>query len=268
MNITVTRYTQQAVLLANVSEARYRVLFTKDGKSLVEARYALRNSQRSFVKITLPAGATLWSASLSGEPIRPGAGPDGSLLVPLSKVRAGEDAPEFAVEIIYFAPGAGWTDKGHLKLSLPALDLPVSRTGLQVFYPPQFRLATEAGSFRAEDYADPISAVLNSEAEEPRIDSELSSSFYAGPKPESQIVAVAGAPAASDGKNEGKPSAQTLVDKFHANERGSRTAGVLPLTLNLPTVGPSVFLISQLTSENQAPLVEFSYQQDKKAGGK
>jgi hypothetical protein len=269
LNITVTRYTQQAVLLANVSEARYRVLFTKDGKSLVEARYAVRNSQRSFVKITLPAGATLWSASLSGEPIRPGAGPDASLLVPLSKVRSGEEAPEFSVEIIYFAPGAGWTDKGHTKLSLPALDLPVSRTGLQVFYPPQFRLVTETGSFRTEDYADPISSVLTSVAEEPPVDTESSlavSTFR---------MTALNPPAASRGASvtapktdDNKESAQTLVDKFHANERGSRAAGVLPLRLNLPTVGPSVFLISQLTSENQVPSVEFSYQQDKKAGGK
>lgn len=270
LNITVTRYTQQAVLLANVSEARYRVLFTKDGKSLVEARYAVRNSQRSFVKITLPAGATLWSAALSGEPIRPGAGPDASLLVPLSKARSGEESPEFAVEIIYFAPGAGWTDKGHLKLSLPALDLPVSRTGLQVFYPPQFRLTTEAGSFRAEDYADPISTVLTAATEEPPVDSESPTAKSGDYKMAALTppTAVAGTPAATDGKNEGKPSAQTLVDKFHANERGSRAAGVLPLTLNLPTVGPSVYLISQLTSENQVPSIEFTYQQDKKAGGK
>lgn len=270
LNITVTRYTQQAVLLANVSEARYRVLFTRDGKSLVEARYAVRNSQRSFVRITLPAGATLWSAALSGEPIRPGAGPDASLLVPLSKARSGEEAPEFAVEIIYFAPGAGWTDKGHIRLSLPALDLPVSRTGLQVFYPPQFRLATEAGSFRTENYADAISAVLNSVAEEPPVDSESSpvvSDAYkmtALTPPASRAGSSGGAPKADDGKG----SAQTLVEKFHTNERGSRAAGVLPLTLNLPTVGPSVYLISQLTSENQVPSIEFTYQQDKKAGGK
>jgi hypothetical protein len=269
LNITVTRYTQQAVLLANVSEARYRVLFTKDGKSLVEARYAVRNSQRSFVKITLPAGATLWSASLSGEPIRPGAGPDASLLVPLSKARSGEEAPEFSVEIIYFAPGAGWTDKGHIKLSLPALDLPVSRTGLQVFYPPQFRLVTETGSFRTEDYADPISTVLTSVAEEPPVDTESSpavSTFRMTAL--NPPAALLGASVTAPKTDDNKESAQTLVDKFHANERGSRAAGVLPLTLNLPTVGPSIFLISQLTSENQVPSVEFSYQQDKKAGGK
>ncbi|HZC66867.1 MAG TPA: hypothetical protein VE545_09855 [Candidatus Dormibacteraeota bacterium] len=270
VNVTVTRYTQQAVLLANVTEARYRVLFTKDGKSLVEARYAVRNSQRSFVKIALPAGATLWSAAVSGVPIRPGTGPDGSLLVPLSKARSGEEAPDFAVEVIYFAPGAGWTDKGRVKLALPALDLPVSRTGLQVFYPPHFRLATDAGSFRTEDYADPISEVLNSSPEEPPVDSESS------PPASGALSMAALTPATPRSGDRGvapkgdetKQSAQTLVDKFHANERGSRAAGVLPLTLNLPTFGPSLYLVSQLTSENQIPSVEFSYQQDKKAGGK
>src|SRR6266404_5430695 len=171
LRLAVSRYAQQAVLMANVQEARYRVLLTKDGKSLVEARYALRNNQRSFVKITLPPGATLWSASLAGKPIRPGSGPDASLLLPLSKARSGEEAPEFAVEIVYFASGPSWTDKARLKVSLPALDLPISRTGLQVFYPPQFRFLAETGSFHSQDYANPLSAVLLAESEEPAVDS-------------------------------------------------------------------------------------------------
>jgi len=49
LRLSVSRYTQQAVLMANVQEARYRVLLTKDGKSLVQGRYAIRNNQRSFV---------------------------------------------------------------------------------------------------------------------------------------------------------------------------------------------------------------------------
>ncbi|HKM83116.1 MAG TPA: hypothetical protein VJY15_19425, partial [Candidatus Acidoferrum sp.] len=171
LHLAVSRYTQQAVLMANVEEARYRVLFTKDGKSLVEARYAVRNNQRNFLKITLPQGATLWSASLSGMPVRPGSGPDASLLLPLSKARSGEEAPEFAVEVVYFIPGAAWTDKGHLKLSLPALDLPVSRTGLQVYYPPLFRLAAETGSFHVENYTNPLAAVLTVAVAEPAVDS-------------------------------------------------------------------------------------------------
>ena len=268
LHLAVSRYIQQTVLLANVEEARYRVLLTKDGKSLVEARYAVRNNQRSFVKITLPPGASLWSASLAGKPIRPGSSPDTSLLLPLSKARSGEEAPEFAVEIVYFAPGPSWTDKGRLKVSLPALDLPISRTGMQVFYPPQFRFLAETGSFRAENYAGPISPVLTAAVEEPAVDT-------VAPTPAALKLGALESPAirmdadAREQKSEAaQKSAQTLVDKFHASERGLRASGILPVRVNLPAFGPSLYLVSQLTSENQSASAEFTYQQDKKAGGK
>src|ERR1700686_4713031 len=51
--VDVARYAQQAVLMANIEKARYRVLLSKDGKSLVQAQYAIRNNQRNFLKITL-----------------------------------------------------------------------------------------------------------------------------------------------------------------------------------------------------------------------
>jgi hypothetical protein len=268
LHLAVSRYTQQAVLLANVEEARYRVLLTKDGKALVEARYAVRNNQRSFVKITLPPGATLWSASLSGQPVRPGSGPDASLLLPLSKVRSGEDAPEFAVEIVYFFPGSAWADKGRLKLVLPALDLPISRTGLQVYYPPLFRLASEGGAFHVETYANPLTAVLTTGVAEPAVDSVVVPPSAAPASAFNAPVATDRLSVPGEKTEEAKRSAQTLVDKLHASERGSRAAGILPVRVNLPTFGPSLYLVSELTSENQAASAEFTFQQDKKAGGK
>ena len=162
LSLNVARYTPQAVLMANVSEARYQVLITSEGKTLIEARYAVRNNQRNFLKITLPQGATLWSASLAGKAVRPGQSPDGSLLLPLDKARAGEDAPEFSVEVVYLSRGAAWNDKGEFKLALPALDLPVSRTGLLVYHPPLFKVTPELGAFRTETYASPISSALSS----------------------------------------------------------------------------------------------------------
>src|ERR1700674_4717672 len=161
LSLNVARYTPQAVLMANVSEARYQVLVSSEGKSLVQARYAVRNNQRNFLKITLPQGATLWSASLAGKAVRPGQSPDGSLLLPLDKARAGEEAPEFAVEVVYLSRGTAWNDKGQFKLALPALDLPVSRTALLVSHPPLFKVSSEPGSFRTVPYENPISSALN-----------------------------------------------------------------------------------------------------------
>jgi hypothetical protein len=273
LHIAVARYAQQAVLMANIEEARYRVLLTRDGKSLVESRYAIRNNQRNFVKVALPQGATLWSASLAGKPVHPGSAPDGNLLLPLAKSRAGEDASEFALEIVYMLPGVSWTDKGRLKLSLPALDLPVSRTGLQVFFPPLFRLSSEPGSFHAENYVNPISTVLVASVAEPAVDTALA------PPAASPGVTGGVTMLESMGRSELRidktkddkqlsAQSQSLVNKFHSTERGARATGILPVRVDFPAYGHSLFLVSELTSENQSPSAEFNYQQDKKAGGK
>jgi hypothetical protein len=302
LTLNVARYDQQAVLLANVQEARYRVLLSKEGKTLVQARYAVRNNQRNFVKIALPAGATLWSAALAGQPVRPGQAPDGSLLLPLEKSKAPsssvDDPPEFAVEIVYLAPGTTWTDKGKARIALPALDLPVSRTGLQVYYPPLFRVSSESSIFHTEVYADPFSPVLNASGEFSRLESYAKISPGAAGGVDggvgvgsgvasgegsgaggSLIVAAPGPPLdisglSTSGRNVPAPqtvspdTTKTLVDKYRSSTSLGRATGVLPLSVNFPAFGPSVYLVSELTSENQSPSAELSYQQDKKGGAR
>ena len=110
LTVAVVRYTPQAVLIANVEEARYRALAAEDGRLLVEARYAVRNNQRSFLKVTLPAGLDGVERAVGG-PARCGpAWPrQNAVLLPLEKGRAGEEAPTFVVELVYLqrdrAPG-------------------------------------------------------------------------------------------------------------------------------------------------------------------
>jgi hypothetical protein len=242
LNVDVTRYTQQAVLTANIEEARYRVLIAPDGKILVEAHYAVRNNQRNFLRITLPGGAALWSASVGGRPVRPGRAPDGSLLLPLAKSRAGEDAPLFAVEVLYLSAGTAWTEKGHATVALPGLDLPVSRTGLVLYHPPQNRVTVDTGAFRAQPFAGPLSA-------------PLAGNTIAEPAP---------APSVSSPLN--SPTAQALVDRYRARRDARKPAEVAPLKVEFPAVGPSIYVASELTAENQAATVELNYQKERKGG--
>lgn len=280
LNINVARYTPQAVLMANVSEARYQVMLSSEGKTLVQARYAVRNNQRNFLKITLPPGATIWSASLEGKPIRPGQSPDGGLLLPLDKGRSGEEAPEFAVEIVYLSRGTAWNDKGQFKLALPALDLPVSRTGLLLYHPPLFKLTTESATFRTAPYESPASLALNA----PGIGYGTGGGVGYGEGrgvAGSVVAGMGGAPPPAmpvpppdlDLKDEAKSKApqaatEALVDKFRADSLTGKRAGILPLHVSFPAFGPSVYLVSELTAENQAPSADLNYQRDKKAGVK
>jgi hypothetical protein len=253
LTVNVARYTQQAVLMANVEEARYQVLMSKEGKSLIQARYAVRNNQRNFVKITLPPGAVVWSAALGGKPVRPGQSPDGSLLLPLEKARGGEDTPAFVVEVLYLSRGAAWEDKGRVRLALPALDLPISRTGLLLYYPPLFHISAEPGAFRTETYANPTSEAFN----------------LPPPPPPIPPLAMPQKAAESDLKQFREDEAtQALVDKFRAKSKEGKVAGILPIGISFPAFGPSIYLISELTGENQAPAAELTYQREKKQGAR
>jgi hypothetical protein len=278
LSVNIARYDQQAVLLANIEEARYQVLMSNYGKTLVQARYAVRNNQRNFVKIALPPGATVWAASLGGKPVRPGQSPDGSLLLPLEKARGGEDAPAFEVEIIYINKGAAWDDKGHAKVTLPALDLPISRTGLLLYYPPLFRVSAEPGSFRTQEYENPSSAALS-----PPIDVGATGSMGIGGSASGVIGGVVagitnGAPVPMTNAFHGeaqsydtkvdkdRDATKALLDTYRAKAQSGRVTGILPINVQFPAFGPSIFLVSELTGENQVPAAELSFQREKKGG--
>src|SRR5579859_7048358 len=274
LTLDVARYTQQAVLMANVEEARYRVLLSKEGKTLVQALYAIRNNQRNFLKVTLPHGASIWSASLAGKPVRPGESPDGSLLLPLEKSRAGEEAPVFAVEIFYLVRDSAWAEKGKATLALPALDLPISRTGVLLYHPPLFKLTPEPGAFRIETYEAPSSAVIVPATFGPEYGNSagaivntnggagFSSNGLRGRNNEHKI----------DGQNGNDRSlssaTQVLVDNYKTKTLGGRGARVLPIRPAFPAFGPSMFFVSELTAENHSPTLQFDYQRDKKEGSK
>jgi hypothetical protein len=233
LTLTVSRYTPQAVLVANVEEARYDALVSEDGKTLIHARYAVRNNQRSFLAVTLPPQSVLWSAALAGRPVRPGLSSDGALLLPLQKGRTGEDAPSFVVELVYLQRAAAWVDKGDTRVDLPAVDLPVSRTGLSLHHSPRFRVEPRPGRFRVETDRGPWSPVL-----------ALSS-----PAPPPPVAAPAPA---------GSKDLQVLLDRFQ-KEMGRTMTGVVPVQVRFPELGPSIFLAAELTAETRFPSIEIDY---------
>ena len=69
----------------------------------------------------------------------------------------------------------------------------------------------------------------------------------------------------SDDK-EKKDSTLALLDSYRAKSIGGKVTGILPVNVDFPAFGPSIYLVSELTSENQFPSAEFSFQHEKKGG--
>ena len=160
LTVAVVRYTPQAVSIANVEEARYRVLASEDGRLLVEARYAVRNNQRSFLKATLPAGSTIWSARRGRPPDSARHGRGQRAAAAARKGTRRRRSADVVVELLYLQRIEPWADKRRARIELPALDLPVSRTGVELHYSPRFRVEPQPGSFRVDTDPGPFATVL------------------------------------------------------------------------------------------------------------
>ena len=57
----------------------------------------------------------------------------------------------------------------------------------------------------------------------------------------------------SNDDKEKKDATRALLDTFKAKSLAGKVTGILPINVAFPAFGPSIFLVSELTSENQSP---------------
>jgi len=196
--------------------------------------------------------------------------------LPLEKSRGGDDAPAFAVEILYLAKATAWEEKGHEKVTLPALDLPISRTGMLLYYPPMFRVSPEPGTFRTQEYENPTSAALTPPViVASRSGSGTGGGIGAGISPGVGTPSAAAKEfdrlanyAALQSEDEKKDATKALLDTFRAKSSAGKVTGILPVNVMFPAFGPSIYLVSELTGENQTPSADISFQREKKGGAR
>lgn len=72
------RFPDGSVLAAVAESADVTTMVTSEGKSLTEVKLTLKNQAQPFLKVSLPAGATILSAEVAGERVKPVQGADGN----------------------------------------------------------------------------------------------------------------------------------------------------------------------------------------------
>jgi hypothetical protein len=138
------QFPESAVLSAVAERATVTTLTNVEGKSLTEEILRVRNHAQPFVKIELPKGATILSAEVDGERVKPVEASDGSR-VPL--LRAGRSpASAYTVSFVYLNSGAAFVKSGSYELSLPKLDLPVDILTWEVLLPERLEVKQFGGN--------------------------------------------------------------------------------------------------------------------------
>ena len=138
-----TRYPDSSVLSAVAQRAVVTTLVTSEGRSLTEVKLTLKNQSQPFLKVDLPAGATILSAEVAGDKVKPVEAADGHR-VPL--LRPGfRTADSYTVSFVFLHAGTPFGKKGAADLSLPRMDLPIGLLEWEVFLPSQYKVSDFGG---------------------------------------------------------------------------------------------------------------------------
>ena len=144
-----TRFPDSSVLAAVAEDAVVTTMVTSEGKSLTELKLTIKNQAQPFLKVTLPAGASILSAEVGGEKVKPVQGADGTR-VPL--LRPGfRPAGSYEVSFVFMHSGAPFAKKGGSELSLPSMDVPISLLHWEVFLPERYRVRDFGGDVISAD---------------------------------------------------------------------------------------------------------------------
>ncbi|MEZ4236278.1 MAG: hypothetical protein R3F59_08980 [Myxococcota bacterium] len=134
--LAVDEHEEVDVLVTLLDQAEGTTMFTQDGRRLTSVTYQVRNNRRQFLRLALPEGAALWSASVAGRAVQP-AKADDALLVPLVRsVASGGALAAFTVEVTYVESGkAPRNGRGRFEAELPRADAPTTWVGWTVYAP-------------------------------------------------------------------------------------------------------------------------------------
>ena len=138
-----TRFPDSSVLAAIADSAAVTTLVTSEGKTLTEIKLMVKNQAQPFLKVTLPSGASILSADVAGERVKPVQGPDGSR-VPLLRPGFHPNGP-YEVSFVFMHSGAPFAKKGGSELSLPSMELPISVLHWELFLPDRYQVKDFGG---------------------------------------------------------------------------------------------------------------------------
>ena len=181
LTLEARRFEDAAVLEALAEGLRLSTVVADDGQTMTLMSLAVRNNGRQNLEVTLPAGATVWSALVAGQAVRPGLR-EGRLLVPIE--RTGPDDAPLAVELIYVGTNRFTAGGGPLQFASPQLDLPVKDASWDVYLPPDYRYADFAGTMAHKEAAAADGATRFSSGDYQRQEAQNKSSLMLGLKSE------------------------------------------------------------------------------------
>ncbi len=251
-----TRFPDSSVLSAVAERAVITTLVTTEGRSLTEIRLTIKNQAQPFLKVALPTGASILSAEVAGEKVKPVEGPDGNR-VPL--LRAGfRPVDSYTVSFVFMHSGAPFAKKGGSDLSLPKMDVPINLLQWEVFLPEQYKVKDFGGDAIATNLLPPSPLYAAAESYD-----NAAGLAMAAPVSQSETVQVMAETTEIRVSKRNERDARKNAEKQQAASSNvtnlqQRVSGILPVRVDVPRAGNSYHFVRPLVLDEETK-VTFTY---------
>jgi hypothetical protein len=178
LTLAVSRFADAGVLAAAVDRAAATTLVTVEGRALTEVKLVVQNRAQPFLRVTLPAGASIASVEVGGQTAKPVLGDDGTR-VPLLRPGFRPRGP-YEVTYVYLHAGAPFGRKGEIELSLPRMDIPVGVVEWEVFVPGNYSVRHIAGNAISQEMVQRAVLRENERADRDAVNRQVSGGVGSG----------------------------------------------------------------------------------------
>jgi hypothetical protein len=258
-----TRFPDSSVLSAVVERAVVTTLVTTEGRSLTEIKLLVKNQAQPFLKIALPAGASILTAEVAGEKVKPVEGPDGNR-VPL--LRPGfRPTDSYSVSFVFIHSGVPFAKKGGSDISLPRMDIPIDLLQWEVFLPERYKVKDFGGDAIAANLLPPASQDVSGAEEFQSLElfGRVGSASLGAATQTVTVEASNGPYNARDSerleRNARKIAAQQqMAASANVTNLQQRVSGVLPVRIDVPRAGNSYHFVRPLVLDEETK-VSFTY---------
>jgi len=235
IQLAIKKHEDVDVLVTIIDSAVITTMQTLDGRRITKAVYNVRNNRKQFLRLAMPQGVEIWSASVSGKSIRPAKDDEDRVLVPLVRSEgAASGLSAFPVELVYVEKEAEGAEKtapsGTLHIDLPRAAEPITHFMVNLYLPKEGKY-TKAWSSEAA-IEGPLTVV----------------------KEFRQLMGVMGRP-----KIHAEKAAQVLQAAAQAQADARTTAaGATPIRVNLPIDG-QLFRLEKILVLDEPLFIDVTY---------
>jgi hypothetical protein len=158
VGLVIAKHMDVDVLLTVVDRAHFTVMQTFDGRRITRAIYNVRNNRNQFLRLTMPKGSEIWSATVAGRATQPAKDAEGRVLLPLVRSEGRSGMSAFPVEIVYAETGTkpDARGRGTARIDLPSCSEPIMHMMVNLHVPEDGRYRDFEGSLRPVKNFTPV----------------------------------------------------------------------------------------------------------------